>query len=115
MTAWHTSASSGVRLRALFLPIALVFILACFFFTPLPENYDDGRDALVQHMTDSAKSIVHTKLDKADTSGLVHVRSKYAFATFLSGQDDEVPYQDDHYFIATRILTYQLLHAPETR
>jgi alpha-N-acetylglucosamine transferase len=40
---------------------------------------------------------------------------RYAIATFLTGdpasQDDE----DDDYFIATRVLTYQLLHANETR
>ncbi|QDS76417.1 hypothetical protein FKW77_004128 [Venturia effusa] len=41
---------------------------------------------------------------------------KYAIATFLTGQsssrNDE---KDDGYFIATRILAYQLLHANETR
>lgn len=36
--------------------------------------------------------------------------SKFAIATFLTGQG-----KDDAYFTATRILTYQLLHAPETK
>ena len=39
---------------------------------------------------------------------LPNATSKYAFATFLTGGDD-------HYFVATRILTYQLLHAQDTR
>ncbi|KAF2636603.1 nucleotide-diphospho-sugar transferase [Massarina eburnea CBS 473.64] len=44
---------------------------------------------------------------------LAHVKSKYAFATFLSGKEDATV--DDPYFIGVRTLTYQLLHAPETR
>jgi hypothetical protein len=43
--------------------------------------------------------------------------SKYAYATFLTppADIDDGPLEDDKYFIATRILTYQLLHAAETR
>jgi alpha-N-acetylglucosamine transferase len=37
------------------------------------------------------------------------VQSKYAFATFLGGDPN------DRYLIATRMLAYQLLYAPETR
>ncbi|KAF2248115.1 glycosyltransferase family 8 protein [Trematosphaeria pertusa] len=36
--------------------------------------------------------------------------TEFAIATFLTGQG-----KDDAYFTATRILTYQLLHAPDTR
>ena len=38
--------------------------------------------------------------------------SNYAIATFLSGG---LPYDTDAYFVSARILTYQLLHAPQTR
>ena len=38
--------------------------------------------------------------------------SNYAIATFLSSS---LPYDTDAYFASARILTYQLLHAPETR
>lgn len=45
--------------------------------------------------------------------------SKYAIATFLTGspsQTTESPEaDDDYYYIATRVLTYQLLHALDTR
>ncbi|KAL9623537.1 MAG: hypothetical protein Q9160_002218 [Pyrenula sp. 1 TL-2023] len=43
---------------------------------------------------------------------------KYAFATFLTGTSANVTDKDDNhdnYLVATRILIYQLLHAPETR
>ncbi|KAF1348498.1 nucleotide-diphospho-sugar transferase, partial [Delphinella strobiligena] len=49
---------------------------------------------------------------------LESVDSKYAFATFLAGpasEDEDANIENDHYFVATRILAYQLLHAPETR
>ncbi|KAI7538054.1 nucleotide-diphospho-sugar transferase, partial [Hortaea werneckii] len=44
---------------------------------------------------------------------------KYAYATFLAGDssalsEDRV-LEHDKYFVATRILAYQLLHAPETK
>jgi alpha-N-acetylglucosamine transferase len=39
--------------------------------------------------------------------------SRYAIATFLAGDESEP--LEDPYFVATRILTYQLLHANETR
>ena len=45
--------------------------------------------------------------------------SKYAIATFLTGSPSQTTKkseaEDDYYYIATRVLTYQLLHAPETR
>lgn len=134
MAAYHTSSPSGrfsgMRLRAFLLPAILLFILACFLFSPLPRQYDENRDAIVQHITDSAKdhlSVVHTPepapskatpepaADKATSKDLANVKSKFAFATFLAGTNDVRPYDEDHYFIATRILAYQLLHAPETR
>ncbi|KAF2769551.1 nucleotide-diphospho-sugar transferase [Teratosphaeria nubilosa] len=46
------------------------------------------------------------------------VQSTYAYATFLAGPYEPELIDDIHrdkYFIATRILAYQLLHAPETR
>ncbi|KAL2212072.1 glycosyltransferase family 8 protein [Sarocladium strictum] len=40
--------------------------------------------------------------------------SRVAFATFLSGSP-KLANKNDNYFRAARLLTYQLLHAPETR
>jgi len=41
--------------------------------------------------------------------------SKYAIATFLNGDDHNPSFEKDFYFIATRILTYQLLHNNDTK
>ncbi|KAI7136029.1 hypothetical protein KC343_g17111, partial [Hortaea werneckii] len=44
---------------------------------------------------------------------------KYAYATFLAGDSSAIAedkvLEHDKYFVATRILAYQLLHAPETK
>jgi alpha-N-acetylglucosamine transferase len=51
------------------------------------------------------------------TYGLLHdasSQSRVAFATFLSG-DPKIAQKNDNYFRAARLLTYQLLHAPDTK
>ncbi|EAW08960.1 putative glycosyl transferase family 8 family [Aspergillus clavatus NRRL 1] len=40
---------------------------------------------------------------------------RYAFATILTGGSNREADLKDPYFIATRLLTYQLLHSPQTR
>lgn len=52
-----------------------------------------------------------------DIPSLEHVTAKFAYTTFLANwpRDDEDNPNDDKYFLATRILAYQLLHAPETK
>lgn len=47
-------------------------------------------------------------------------KQRLAYATFLGGEgvpegNDPHNFEDDKYFVATRVLAYQLLHAPETR
>lgn len=58
------------------------------------------------------------------TYGLLNATSstsKYAIATFLTGSSTKdtttgnQEAEDDYYYIAARVLTYQILHAPETR
>ena len=56
------------------------------------------------------------------TFGLVNETSgssRFAIATFLTGNHKQSAQEDDldtdYYYIATRIIAYQLLHAPETR
>ncbi|KAL4787729.1 nucleotide-diphospho-sugar transferase [Aspergillus varians] len=39
---------------------------------------------------------------------------KYAFATILTGEGDPESNLENPYFVAARLLTYQLLHSPET-
>ncbi|KAF2030693.1 nucleotide-diphospho-sugar transferase, partial [Setomelanomma holmii] len=40
---------------------------------------------------------------------------KLAYVTWLSSTDDKDDLENDNYFLATRILVWQLLHVPETR
>jgi len=50
------------------------------------------------------------------TSSVVLPESKYAYAAFLAAPEQESNVDtDDHYFVATRMLAYQLLHDPATR
>ena len=45
-----------------------------------------------------------------------HKREGFTYVTFLSGTvDQEEDLEEDKYFIATRILVWQLLHKPQTR
>ncbi|KAF2152977.1 glycosyltransferase family 8 protein [Myriangium duriaei CBS 260.36] len=69
------------------------------------------------HLNSPETPPTHLRGKNADPEAvhLKGVKSKYAFATFLAGTDQELEYKDDHYLIATRILAYQLLHANETR
>lgn len=43
------------------------------------------------------------------------IKPEYVIATFLTGKSNSQADEDNDYFIATRVLTYQLLHANETR
>nr|OQO16745.1 hypothetical protein B0A51_16339 [Rachicladosporium sp. CCFEE 5018] len=102
--------------RSLYLGIAVVLFFLLFVYTPLPQNYDDQRDALVNHVTSAATG--HKASANASLPSLATTKSKYAYATFLAGdahQQELADINDDNYFVAARILTYQILHAPETR
>ncbi|TKA79752.1 hypothetical protein B0A49_00566 [Cryomyces minteri] len=118
------------RSKAVVIPIAIIISLCLFAFAPLPTRIDDGRDQLIQHITDSAKGgyTADPPKEPDHTAGFAPLHTtgghkpdpeaKYAFATFLAGttQDpSDTDWNHDHYFLATRILAYQLLHCPETR
>jgi alpha-N-acetylglucosamine transferase len=103
--------------KTFWIPLVTIVIFLSIFFTPLPRTYDQHRDAVIQSITDSAKDVLPPVLshDKWHPTDLDNVKAKYAFATFLAGNaDQDENWENDHYFIATRILAYQLLHAPET-
>lgn len=57
-----------------------------------------------------------TGLVNGSTAVLVTGKERFAYVTFLSGTiDQESDLEEDNYFVATRILVWQLLHKPETR
>lgn len=87
-------SSSRFRLRH---AIALITILAIAYFTIFSSpRYDQIPNYAPLKTTDAS--------------------SKVAIATFLTGgEKTSVPMEDDFYFQAARVLTYQLLHDSETR
>lgn len=114
------SSNGGGRRRncmGLYLVVAAVAIFTLFIYTPLPSTYDHQRDALVNKVAGAASTSI-SKYGSHSGASLETTKSKYAFATLLASDASHPDDQDnlhDDYFIATRLLGYQLLHAPETR
>ncbi|KAF2825450.1 nucleotide-diphospho-sugar transferase [Ophiobolus disseminans] len=93
-----------------------VFILGAFLFflfAPLPNQIDAYRDATVDDAHDAVP--VHTVPHQSQwkPTELKDLTSKYAYATFLAGNDKDE--HDDVYLLGARILAYQLLHAQGTK
>jgi alpha-N-acetylglucosamine transferase len=98
------------------LVLAAVASFTLFVNTPLPMAYDHRRDALVKYVTGAKTTFIKSVVQYPAT--LKTTNSKYAFATLLASDALHPNDQDnlhDDYFIATRLLAYQILHAPETR
>lgn len=91
-----------LRFRGLYLTAALsTLVFLCLHFRSYPRP--------------TTRDLTYGLLNTTSST------SKYAIATFLTGGstknsttgDQEA--EDDYYYIAARVLTYQILHAPETR
>lgn len=111
------SGRSDRRRAFLYSCLALTVLAILCFTLPLPRRYDNPRNALVQHVADITKEHLYDGITSHPTNP-AQAKSKYAFATFLAS--DSLDAQDtaidsDDYFVATRILAYQILHAPETK
>jgi alpha-N-acetylglucosamine transferase len=100
----------------LYLVLATVATFTLFVNTTLSTAYDHQKDAIMRHFAGATTTIVD--LAQHYPATLEMTKSKYAFATLLASDaarpDDQGNLHDD-YFIATRILAYQILHAPQTR
>ena len=104
----------------LYISIAIVTFFVLFVVLPLPERLEDPRNSLVQQVADATKE----RIPEAIRPGMRYTpasfettKSKVAYATWLasdSASSDDEDVNNDKYFVATRILAYQLLHAPET-
>lgn len=120
----------GVATRVIWvLPFALFFI-ALYMFLPYSldvtvskvniehiGSHESGTSITTDEPIWSSKTTPQPKGWEIAT--LNNTKSKLAFATFLAGElddaDEEAEIVNDHYFTAIRILTYQLLHANDTR
>lgn len=92
----------------------LVFFVAVI---PLPQDYRDPRDAFLHDVTERIPQSIRPAAND-NAAQLAKTTSKHAYATFLAssaGERDDENINQDTYFVATRILVYQILHAPETR
>jgi alpha-N-acetylglucosamine transferase len=95
---------------------AVVAIFALSVYTPLTITYDSQRYALIEHIVDTTTEAVESGLLGPTSQELA--KSKYAFVTLLAGDSmhpNDPENLHDNYLIATRILAYQIMHAPETK
>jgi alpha-N-acetylglucosamine transferase len=98
------SSSSLLRSKPFLAVVTLIFCITFFFKAPLPSQLDEHRSSLL-------------KFGDGDRHPAAS-KSKYAYATFLTGtvaDAEDADFNHDNYFIAARLLCYQLLHSPETR
>ncbi|CAK3997254.1 glycosyltransferase family 8 [Lecanosticta acicola] len=106
----------------LYVSVAIVTFFLLFVLLPLPEQLEDPRNSLVHQVAEATKHHLPVATRpglKYTPSSLQTTKSKLAYATFLANDDsadrDDGDINADKYFVGTRILTYQLLHAPETK
>ncbi|WPG97355.1 nucleotide-diphospho-sugar transferase [Acrodontium crateriforme] len=97
--------------------LAVILFLNIFVWTPLPKTYDDQRETILKHVSDVTVEHFDSS-HRHQPPSLATTKAKNAFVTFLADDSSNDTTSDpsaDKYFVAVRILAYQLLHAPETR
>lgn len=103
------------RSKVVLFTCASLLILFTFFYSPIRATSEEH----IGISPDAVAEAIELPLSTSQEPSLERVNSKYAFATFLAGQADDADERsrsiNDQYFIATRILAYQFLHATETR
>ena len=101
--------------RSKFIFIFLFFVVAVSFYVdaPGPQYITKSLQQIPLNVTSSSWSGSSQKQQQWKPTQLKDLNTKYAYATFLAGNDmDEV---EDVYLLGARLLAYQLLHDPQTR
>jgi alpha-N-acetylglucosamine transferase len=93
----------------LFLMGALLF----FVYAPLPDRAHTYRDAAIHTAVDTVWHPYSPQIKKWKPLELKDLTSKYAYATFLAGNDKSE--EEDVYLLGARLLAYQLIHDPKTK
>jgi alpha-N-acetylglucosamine transferase len=93
----------------LFLFGAILF----FVYAPLPDQADQYRDTAVNSAVDAVWHPYSPQQQKWKPTELKDLSSKYAYATFLAGNDK--PEDEDVYLLGARLLAYQLIHDSRTK
>ncbi|KAI9654629.1 MAG: hypothetical protein M1821_005836 [Bathelium mastoideum] len=105
--------------RWFLLVACLVFVLLIIGLIRERTSFDPSTWRVVVHKTTLDKAWKHRggKHGQVGPSNTGRNGEKLAYATLLSStiSDPDSDYNDDVYFLAARILVYQLLHAPQTR
>lgn len=91
-----------------------LLVAAFIIFTLDGTTLSNGTYSHTIHRTGKAAPVVDLK-HQSGSQNITNAR--VAFSTLLTGSGfkDEGPMDDDVYFTSTRVLCYQLLHAPQTR
>ncbi|KAH8725870.1 nucleotide-diphospho-sugar transferase [Phaeosphaeriaceae sp. PMI808] len=93
-----------------------LFLIGAFLFfisAPLPARVDDYRDKVVYTAVDAVWRPYSPHQNHWRPTELKDVTSKYAYATFLAGNDQDE--SEDVYFLGARLLAFQLIHDPPTK
>ena len=99
----------SLQLTKRYLVLVGVVIISCTFVI----FYLSTQEFLPKAVTNPH---VSDYLPSFSSNGTKTETPKYAFATFLSTRiEDDTAIEDDVYFTAARVLTYQLLYHPQTR
>ncbi|KAF2148768.1 glycosyltransferase family 8 protein [Myriangium duriaei CBS 260.36] len=102
------------RKPAVYCVVVSVLFLALIFLTCLSNH----NLLSLQQIQDPGTGISNPRRLFNAEPAATHVgklKSKHAFATLLAGTGDDTDYNNNNYYHNIRVLTYQLLHAPETR
>ncbi|KAF2156491.1 glycosyltransferase family 8 protein [Myriangium duriaei CBS 260.36] len=117
---YQNSSSSKALHSTVFCTIAA--LAAVIVLTAIPSLYWCSVSSTSVHILPNHFGIrqfhrTHIRGDNAapEAVHLQGVKSKYAVATLLTDIPKDTDYSTNNYFIATRILAYQLLHDPDTR
>lgn len=107
----HSTMVIPTTLRSRIAAVWLFLTGACLFFlyAPLPDRAHTYREAAV----DAVWHPYAPDQQKWKPTKLEDVTSKYAYATFLAG--NEKSEKEDVYLLGARLLAYQLIHDPKTK
>jgi alpha-N-acetylglucosamine transferase len=84
-----------------------------FVYAPLPDQADQYRDTAVNSAVDAVWHPYSPHQQNWKPTELKDLNSKYAYATFLAGNDKSE--DEDVYLLGARLLAYQLIHEPKTK
>lgn len=99
-----------------FVLCALVFSVVIFHTFSLPSSRTTGGDSA--HISSHSQLPTPTPSTPTPSAPTPTAKNRHGIVAFLAAdfrEEDDSPDDDDKYFVSTRMLVYQLLHAPSTK